>query len=371
MLERPINGKDAIQRVLCLDFLRGFFVFLALWQHFAYYLNFWYLDYHGGWSFWGELFSPHSSFVGQQIPVDGVSHWAAWFFTPWVSQVYLFLAAFNLAKSRPESIKVTFKNKTLLFLGLFFLFSAENLIVAPNIGEAFSIYPLQIWMLLLGLLLVAERFFGERGIWFLFVFGLTKFGLPVDEAFSSLELVLQEIFHKRFEFDARPNYFLSSAALGFLMGKAWWSQNIKRVKIWTALGVACMLVWLAFGPSFSVDPLDVFKTEHDLADSFLGLIGIHGIELLVVGAFLLIKDRGFDINVSLFNWVGRYSLLVFFLHRIVFLKMIMPLRMLLASWFGWQIEGQFWEFWLYACIVFLMAWLIKKFKILVYLEGRA
>ena len=371
MLERSINGKEAIQRVLCLDFLRGFFVFLALWQHFAYYLNYWYLHYHGGWSFWGELFQAHSVFVGQQIPVDGVSHWAAWFFTPWVSQVYLFLAAFNLAKSVDNSSLAILKNKVLLFLGLFLLFSAENLMVAPNIGEAFSIYPLQMWMLILGFLLLVHRAFGDKGIWIVLIFGITKFGAPVDEIINSMEQVIRNSFHTRFEFDARPNYFLSSAALGFLVGRSWWNKKIRNIKIWTITGLVCMSIWLIAGPSFSVDALDVFRTEHDLARSILGLIGVHGIELLVVGAFLIIKDKGFDINVPVLNWVGRYSLLVFFLHRIVFLKMIMPIRMLALNAFGWQIEGNYWEFWLYACIVFLMAWLIKKLKILVYLEGRA
>src|SRR5690606_16306934 len=98
MFKNSVDGMDAPKRVHCLDFLRGFFVFLALWQHFGYYLNFWYVDYFGGWSYWENLLDFHKPFLGRQLSVDSVSTWAAWCFTPWVSQFYLFLAAINHAK---------------------------------------------------------------------------------------------------------------------------------------------------------------------------------------------------------------------------------------------------------------------------------
>ena len=138
MTESLEHGKDANSRIHCLDFLRGFFVFLALWQHFGFYLNYWYINYYQGWSFWGELFQPHSPFVGNAIPADRVGYLAAWFFTPWVSQIYLFLAAFNLAKPSQNTNR---NQKVGIFVGLFLLFTFENFIVAPNIGEALSLYP--------------------------------------------------------------------------------------------------------------------------------------------------------------------------------------------------------------------------------------
>lgn len=370
MLDSSINGKEASRRVLCLDFLRGFFVFLALWQHFGFYINYWYVSYYGGWSFWGDLFGPHAEFVGQQIAVDKVSVWAAWFFTPWVSQIYLFLAAFNLAKMNENCDRKIVNQKIALFFGLFLLFTFENFIVAPNVGEAVSLYPLQTWMLLLALVLFSFRYLGEKAIWILFLFGLTKFGLPLDSLFTSAEQFFRNTIHENFEIDARPDYFLSSACLGFLLGREWWVGKGEKLKNWLIAGVIAFVLWYIFGESFTVNPKDVFFTEHDLAKKFIGLIGIHGIEIVIVSAFLYLKKNKYDINLSFFNWIGRYSLLVFFLHRIIFLKIIMPFRMVIYNLFDYPIRGIFIEFWLYVSMIVLAAWIIKKLKILVFLEGR-
>lgn len=367
MTERLEHGKDASPRIQCLDFLRGFFVFLALWQHFAFYLNYWYVSYYQGWEFWGELFEAHAPFVTIQIPVDYISHLAAWFFTPWVSQIYLFLAAFNLARPSTRTSK---KQKVAIFIGLFFLFTFENFIVAPNIGEALSLYPLQTWMICLFVILIVADKFKEKGVWFLFLLGLILSVLPTDGFINFFEQVGREYLHKNFEIDARPHYFLSSACLGYLFGRSWWNDQLKAWKSWLIVSSGAILIWVVWGQEFNVNPSDVFATEHDQAKSLIGLIGIHGIELLIVGAVLFLYKRGFDIRIHFFNWIGRYSLLVFFLHRIIFTKIIMPLRMLVYNIWDIKIEAHFYEFWFYILIVVCCAWMVRKLRILAYLEGK-
>ncbi len=369
MHDSVANGLEAPQRIHCLDFLRGFFVFLALWQHFAYYLNYWYLDFYQGWSFWGEAFTPHVEYVGSHIFADGFSSWAAWFFTPWVSQIYLFLAAFNLAKRDQKALKEKINIKLLSFVILFFLFTTENMIVAPNIGEAFSLYPLQTWMIILGLVLGVYCWLGEKGVWALAVLGLVRLGLPLDSLYEGIEDVVRLHLHKNFEIDARPDYFLTSGALGFLLGRRWWQGKKEQLPYWIATGGAGLLLWFLFGQEFIVHSQDVFATEHLLAQTFLGSIGIHGIELLVVGTFLYFAHRGFDCSFKFLNWIGRYSLLVFFLHRILFLKVIMPVRMLLANVFDWPLSGSFVEFWSATVIIVVLTWIIRKMRIFSMLEG--
>lgn len=370
MSQNVANGMEAPQRIRCLDFLRGFFVFLALWQHFAFYINYWYLDYHGGWSFWGVAFEPHVAMVGNQIAVDHVSWWAAWFFTPWVSQVYLFLAAFNLAKRDQHEVRKNITGKLMVFLALFGLFTIENMVVAPNIGEAISLYPLQTWMLILGSVIGAYAWLGERGVWLLFILGIVRLALPLEYLYEPIEQYFRNNLHENFEIDARPDYFLASGALGFLLGCSWWRDGSKDLLKWLVIGVAAWLVWLIFGESFTVKHDDVFATEHDLARTFFGSIGIHGIELMVVSAALLIKTRWFDLHLPIINWIGKYSLLVFFLHRIIFLKVLMPIRMLMVEAFGMPLEGSFIEFWIEALLIAAFAWMIKKTRLLQALEGR-
>ncbi len=367
MIESSVNGKDAKTRIQCLDLLRGFFVFLALWQHFSYYLNFWYINYYQGWSFWGELLEPHASFVGTQLPVDYLSGLAAWFFTPWVSQIYLFLAAFNLGRIEKND---NIKPKIFVFLGLFLLFTVENMFVAPNIGEALSLYPLQTWMICLLSVTIFYHYLGEKSVWALLFIGLGCSVVPIDNFYIGIEQNLRSILHDNFEIDARPHYFISSACLGFLFGKSWWSENYKRFNKFLITGAIAFTIWLIWGETFIVDAKDVFLTEHDQAKSLVGLIGIHGVELLVTGFFLLVYKRGFDFKIPLLNWVGRYSLLVFVLHRLIFLKVIMPFRMLLYNITDIKIEIRYYEIWAYILFVVFCAWLIRKLKILTYLEGK-
>jgi hypothetical protein len=102
--------------------------------------------------------------IGKQIASDNINYWLAIIFTPWVSQIYLTMSAFNLARkdqlSFSEGMTAKFKAFGLIFL--YFVF--ENFIVAPNFGQALSFYPIMLWMVVLTLLSVIYRFLGIKGI---------------------------------------------------------------------------------------------------------------------------------------------------------------------------------------------------------------
>ena len=356
-------------RIHSLDLLRGFFVFLALWQHFCSYINFWYLDFHGGWEFWGNLFEPHALLLGEQLRADEMTSWTAWFFTPWGSQIYLFLAAFNLAKNNTQELKQRSKEKFFHFFILFLLFTFENFLVAPNIGEAFSLYPLQAWMLILGIILLFDVYGGEKMIWIIFGLSFLRFVFP-DVITVFIEQFMRDVLHKNFEIDARLDYFLGSGALGFLLGRSWWRDRERNLLRWLLAGLMMWPLWIFAGKEFTIMARDLLATEHDVVRTFIGSIGIYGIEITIVVSALLLYSRGFDIRVPIFNWIGRYSLLVFFLHRIVFLEILMPLRMLIFNIFDIPIRAIFFESWIFILLVVGMAWMIRKMRILTLLEGR-
>ena len=94
------NNDDSSSRLVNLDFLRGFFIILSLAQHFTYYINMWYVDYFKDTMALTSTYAVHFSMIGKQVSTDTFNQWMAVTFTPWVSQIYLTMAAFNLAKKR-------------------------------------------------------------------------------------------------------------------------------------------------------------------------------------------------------------------------------------------------------------------------------
>lgn len=351
-------------RIVNFDLLRGFFIFLALWQHFAYYLNVWYVEYFREHGVLEKSYLSHKHMISYNLPVDFFSHWAAWFFTPWVSQVYLTLAAFNLAKRTQEEFKSVFTTKLKIFGLLYFFFFMENLIVAPNFGEGISFYPIMSWMVILSLNAIAYRFFGIKGVLVLFALSFVKWLLP--ESFfegGGIEFWMQENVHAQYEFDAQVDYFLSSGCMGFILGwlyhhKKEWGQ--KREAIQFVIGFILLMIWVIWGEKFTVNFMDVFETEHDLADDFLGLLSILGVQLMVLSSFLFIEMKGIALKLPLLNWIGVNSLPIFAFHRIVFICFLVPFMMVAASLMNTILLNTWYVCWGSTLIVCLLTWFVQK-----------
>lgn len=351
-----------------LDVLRGFFVGLALLQHFAYYWNIWFL-YHfkdkglGVFSFYNEQIN-HSL-----ILEDPIAFTLLVFFTPWVSQVYLSLAAFNLAARKHSDFKRVFpkKLKTFLILLVFFIF--ENFLVAASFGEAISFYPLMSWMVILSLIATVYRYFNIRGVIILLLLSMLTWTFQYILIWGDqLERFFQYNVHPNFEYDARIEYFLPSGCLGFILGHLHFHQQKwreGRYLVPMAFGIMIIGLYNIFGEPFTLNRLDILATEHDLADTFFGTLNILGINSLVImtACLLFEKNIKFDFLKPL-KWIGVNSLLIFGLHRILFVHILAPIRVYLGAFFEWKIYPSFVHEMGHLIIICFIVLLIQKSNIL-------
>lgn len=356
---------NRFQRIQNLDFLRGFVIILALHQHFVYYLNVWYVSYFKDFMALSTTYTDLSELVNKVTYTDSVTYWMAYIFTPWVSQIYLTLAAFNLSRLNKIEAEEKYFKKIKEFGLIFILFFFENMIVAPNTGEGISFYPIMLWMIVLMILLSVYRFFRIQGIIALGFVGIFRFFLPVEIFSSTFEIVMRNFVHPGFEYDARIEYFLFSGVLGFILGhihyyKSWKNKDIAIM----VLSLCPIVIYALWGVSFEVDRSDLFADEHLLAQSFLGTFYILGIEAFVISAFLLLQKINININFRPINWVGENSLLVFGAHRILFTKIILPIAILIGALVGWHYTNNVIEVYSAIFIVCLMCYGFKELKVL-------
>lgn len=348
-----INNSDEISsRIVNLDFLRGFFVILALHQHFTYYMNMWYVDFFRDTIALSSTYSVHFEMIGKQLTTSAASHWFAVVFTPWVSQVYLTMSAFNLAKRDQQSFSEGMSGKLKIFGMIYLFFVLENFIVAPNTGQAISFYPIMLWMIILMLLSFVYKFMGIKGVAVLTLLSLFIFVVPIELLSDFFQEIIRTKIHPGYEYDARIEYFILSGCLGFIMGYVHYHlPNFKTKKdfIFAGIGFALVLLYVLLGDPFTVDPADVLSTEHSLARTFTGTCYVLGIQAIVISAFLWLERKGIRFNVPVITWVGVNSILVFALHRILFVKLIVPFSGLIASMNGWILSADI--IYVYTCIL--------------------
>jgi hypothetical protein len=239
----------------------------------------------------------------------------------------------------------------------------ENLIVAPNVGQGISFYPIMLWMLILGLITLLHHFLGIRGVIILTVLSLVRFVIPMNEISDSFEMLIKANLHPSFEYDARFEYFIFSGCLGFIMGHVHYHmpdyRNNKDL-LFSFLGLAMVGIYIVLGDSFSVDVSDVFSTEHDLARTFSGTAYVLGIQAIVISTFLWLEKKNVKFNIPIFVWVGVNSLFIFALHRILFVKIIAPLSVLSGNLTGRVLGASIVEAFVYISITLAMCYLIKK-----------
>ncbi len=349
-------------RLTNLDFLRGFFVLLALDQHFSYYLNVWYVDYFRDAMALKSTYANHLPLIGKQLAVGPIEYWLALIFTPWVSQIYLTMSAFNLSKRSPADFKEGLSQKLKIFGLIFIFFIMENFIVAPNTGEAISFYPIMLWMLVLSFLSILYSFLGIRGVVALAFLSILRFIVPIHFLSDFWEETIRNVIHPGYEYDARLEYFFMSGCLGFIMGYIHYhKKNFKNKKdfYFIALGLILVLCYYLWGDRFTIDPSNVFLTEHELASTFFGTLYIIGVQSIVISIFLWLESRDIKFNLPVINWIGFYSLLVFSMHRIVFVKLIAPLSTMFGSLIGYTLAPTSIQLYVYIIITLLICYFIK------------
>lgn len=356
------NNGELSSRIVNLDFLRGLFIILALAQHFTYYINMWYVDYFKDTMALTSTYAVHFSMIGKQVSTDSINHWLAVTFTPWVSQVYLTMAAFNLAKKGQSVFIEEMSGKFKVFGLIFLYFVLENFIVAPNFGQAISFYPIMLWMLILVILSLAYRYLGIKGVLVFTTFALLRFVIPIEFISDGFESLIRTRIHPGFEYDARFEYFVLSGCLGFIMGYVHYHlPNYKHNKdlLFGLLGLCLIGIYLLIGDKFLVPVDDVFSTEHDLARTFSGTSYVLGVQAVLISSFLWFERKGIKFNVPVLNWVGIYSLLIFALHRILFVKFIAPTSVMLGSLTGRTLGATSVEVFTYVFITLGLCYFVK------------
>lgn len=356
------NSNESGSRLVNLDFLRGLFIILALDQHFTYYINMWYVDYFRDTLALTSTYAVHFSMIGKQVSSDFFNHLLAVVFTPWVSQIYLTMAAFNLAKKDQLTFSKEMLGKFKIFGFIFLYFVFENFIVAPNFGQAISFYPIMLWMVILGLISIVYKYLGIRGVLAFTLLAMFRFVIPVEYISDFFEEVIKSKMHPGFEYDARFEYFVLSGCLGFIMGYVHYHMPIYRYKkdfLFALMGILLTSIYILIGDKFVVPYDDFFSTEHDLARTFSGTAYIIGVQAILISAFLWLERKNIKINIPLINWVGIYSLMIFALHRILFVKLIAPISLMIGSLTGRTLGASTVEIYIYVFITLGICYFVK------------
>lgn len=355
---------DPEQRLENFDFLRGIFIFLALYQHFTVYLSYWFVDYFNEQAYLESLYSVFQGYMGVRLPADEVTTTFAWIFTAWVSQIYLTLAAFNLSKRNRIEFKKILPSKLKVFLSIYLFFLLEAFVVAPNLGRSLSFSPIMAWMVILTFISLLYSYFGERGVFILLCLSFTRWLVPHSMNLSvDFEIWVQEWIHPAFEYDARIEYFLSSGCLGFLIGRFYYGfTQWRRYQLSLIfLGVVLCVPWIVIGEPYEIDKFNLFSTEHDLAEDFLGSLYIYGAQLILIPSFLWLQMKNVKLKIPFFHWIGVYSILVFAFHRIFMVHIGGPLwAYTTAVVLEQRPVNNFYTAWVLIGFCVFLCWLIKK-----------
>lgn len=326
----------------------------------------WYVEYFRDSMALTSTYAVHFPMIGKQISTDLINHWMAYLFTPWVSQIYLTMAAFNLAKRDPLTFNDNLVDKFKIYGQILVYFIFENFLVAPNLGQALSFYPIMLWMIILGIISLVNKYLGLKGVLALSLIAMLRFVIPVELISNLFEEIIQNNIHPGFEYDARIEYFILSGCLGFIMGHV--HYHLPRYRhnkdfLFVGFGILLMMIYLLIGDTFVIYDNDFFRTEHDLARTFSGTAYIVGIQAFVISLFLWLEKKSIRFNVPLINWIGIYSLMIFALHRILFVKVIAPVSVLLGSLMGRTLSAATWEIYIYIFITLGMCYFVSKSQI--------
>jgi hypothetical protein len=361
-------NKTVSSRIDNFDFLRGAFILLALLQHFSYYTNVWFSDYFLEMDYVENYFAPYFSNGENSLPVDDALYYTLRWGTHWISQIYLMMAAFNIPNKGPEEFKKTYKQKLKIYGTLFIFFICENFLIAENIGDALSFYPLLAWMLILTLITIIYRFFNIKGLIAVFLLVNIKWLFPMEN-WNDLFVQWMEIkFHPAFDYDARIDHFITSGLLGAIYGhihhQLKWSV-LKKFTIPFITGFFVFLAWYFLGPNFEIVRDQILQTEHDVSKYFFGMAALWGIQIFIVSGFLYLDEiKKIKIKVPVVNWVGQYSLAVFGVHRVFFIKILMPLIIYFSAYFGFAITNSIWHIMFSIIITVAFSYWIKRSNVL-------
>ncbi len=334
MTESKNQPLSTTERIAALDVFRGVAVILAILNHYGYLLTNWYAGFVKVQHFNDPAYASHHDAYGngRLLVLDDFSLTLNENLGPWVNHLYLFLAGFNIAMRDREGVRAVLGNRLKVFLALFVFFTLETAMTSQSVGESFSIYPLHMWMIVLSLLSVIYVYWGGRGAALLFGFMFLRFVFPVSlvsHVSDGFETLMQQHFQRKWEYDARFEYFAGTGALGLLFGTIYrgrWSVSARFRFLTLAGSFAFIILFLLFGALPHFDRENYYAIEHFWIRTISGSLFIYSCCVFFTGLFLL-ADKHVNLkNAPVLTWVGSHSLFVFAFHRILFVHVLMPLH---------------------------------------------
>ena len=321
------------ERQHTLDILRGLFILLALVEHFGVLGGRWFLE-----------FQP----PGRGYEVDSFTALLGFLFIPWVGHIYIHLAGFNLARRAPEELRKVLGSKLVSFLIVFLLVTAMNCFTFQEIGAKFRFDRLHAWMLALTAIALVYSYLGARGLFALTMasvfFAVT---LPIQEFEVALTMKAVARYELAgFVYDGHIELFLATACIGALHGyfvfqlPSNYALLVRRV----LFGISAVLSihYIIFvAPLFEVDRGNLWANQLFLSSDLLSLVSIWGLLIFLTHCCIFLEQFGWGRRVPILSWVGEFSLLIYLIHKPIFVHIIGPFRAYLfnAHWLDYSITS--------------------------------
>jgi hypothetical protein len=372
-----VNNHDYSQRNQAQDLLRGFIVTLACLEHFGVILNEWYRNYfdiNHIYSLWNdpqivEIYNIHEKFLGKILPVDQLFLDISVWFIPWLTHLFIALSGFNLARKSSQQVRssLTPYLKGCIVLGS--VFYLEGLMVAPNFGQGIALYPITIWFFILGIASTLYAFTGLKGVKISF---LVMFFIKMGESFSIYKIPhpdqLLEMIHPWAQQSSNPLNYLIDCLWGILLGKYLFSlgnlRNKAKLFVLFLFVLSLAFIYNFYIKSlFVVNPYSVTQFDEVLSAHLFGTIFILVICALILWIVYEFRNQKTCSIFNLFKWIGVNSLGIFLIHRILFIKILAPIRLHIGSYFGLPMTNHLIELvFCYMPATLICFWILKEIR---------
>jgi hypothetical protein len=349
-----------------LDLLKALLIALSCMEHFSGFLNVWYTDYfriqdieNTGHSVkFIDLYGKHYFALNQAVSADTVQGWFHRWLIPWLPHLYIALAGFNLGRKDPQSLRHRNGSALTYFIILIGLFILENFLVAPHFGQAISVNPIMIWMfVLLALNWICSRLSVVRtSVVFGIALGLQLLqNLPLGFRIPSFFELLQRVHPWSYHTEFLP-YFISGL-LGFLIHRGLRQSNVQQ---WLRRGWMGVAAAISVGTFFKIrdlfvyDPSSILDSHDRIHPDPFGLVFILSTLVWILLWVYSYEFKTARNKLKLATYISTYSLSLFLIHRVLFVRLIAPVRLHVGSYFGLTLTNHWYELFVYFGAVLLI-----------------
>ena len=345
------------KRFHSMDCLKGIFIFFAMFEHYTYYFN-----------VWDQFYTTHPNENAIAMPMSWGLYFMGYTLIPWVSHSFLFIACFNIGRN----FKSSGIPKTNMWPIYFLVATIEGLLISDDwrdiLSDAFSLQPLQTWVIVFVMIALVARSFGVKGI-VVFLAGylvllkpfLVPMGDHIDAYFASFPAI------KYFEYNPRIEYFLGTACVAFLLGDYLSTVNRQRLVVAIAVGCGIIIPWAFVGSVSQMDWNNSLTYEYAFSRSVVDLMFIWGINIAVLCTALLLESYNLFPKSKILGWCGQSVLIIYLVHRLFFIHVYGPWREKMIHVLNWPKQNNVFEVFipsvLSVLIAFLLLQIFKRYKV--------